>query len=432
MRHHDVLTKIRHAAETGQKRLDLTSMGLTTLPPELAGLDNLETLDLSGNALEDLPDFLAGMPGLKHLFLTKNRFVRWPGVVARMPGLEMISFKSNRLTRLPETGLLPAGLRWLILTDNRLESLPYNFGQVLPRLRKLALAGNRLRELPASFAALEQLELLRLGMNRLVRRPAELEALPRLSWLGLGGNPYCSGQEARHRAHGRLAACRLDPARFRLGDQLGSGASGTVYRAEWLDHPKASWAVKQFREVSADGHPDDELAVAAIAAVEAPGIIPFRGWWPEGGMALVMDYLDQAAPLGQVPSFETITRDCYPAKLRLETRRVRRMLASLARAQEHLIACRVIHGDFYAHNVLATPDGEVKLGDWGASFFFDSGEEWMERMEVRAFGCLMEELLALGDIPAPDLAELCRLCLSDDPAARPSFAQLAVRLGAVE
>jgi hypothetical protein len=438
LRHHDALAKIRHAEESGQKRLDLSSMGLTGLPPEITRLQQLETLDLSGNALARLPDCLERLGGLRRLFVLKNGISEWPAVVARLPSLEMVSFKSNRLARLPERDYLPPGVRWLMLTDNQLESLPDDFGDALPRLRKLALAGNRLTGLPDSFARLSGLELLRLGLNRLDRRPPQLESLPRLAWLGLGGNPYAAAQPARLRARATLAACRLDPGRFRLGEVLGSGASGDVFRADWLDRPGRSWAVKRFKAVSSDGHPEDELAIAAVAAHAGsadsgpPGIIGFRGWWPEGNPCLVMDYLENAAPLGLVPSLESITRDCYPEGIRFEAAAVRRNLAALAHAQCHLIAHRVIHGDFYAHNILVRPDGGVSLGDWGASFFFDAGDEWMESLEVRAFGCLMEELLARSDACAPALAGLAALrdrCLDPDPAGRPGFAAILSALG---
>jgi hypothetical protein len=49
----------------------------------------------------------------------------------------------------------------------------------------------------------------------------------------------------------------------------------------------------------------------------------------------------------------------------------------------------------------------------------------LERIELRAFGCLLEELA--GHCP-PDpgvaLAQLARRCLAPDPAARPLFAEV--------
>lgn len=438
MRHHDVLYRIRQAAETGQKRLDLSSMGLETLPPELAGLQDLETLDLGGNALTGLPDFLADLPGLRRLFVTKNQITHWPEVAGHLPRLELLSFKSNQLSRLPETGGLPASLHWLILTDNQLTALPRDFGLAVPGMRKLALACNRLTSLPESFGRLEQLELLRLGMNRLDHRPPMLAKLPRLAWLGLGGNPWCATLPALQAARRQREQWRLDPAGLVLEELLGSGASGEVFRARLAGSqpgPDGDWAVKCFKPLSSDGRPEDELDVAMAVAMgpQPPGIVPCRGWFSRSehareSLGMVMDFVPDARPLGLVPSLDSVTRDCYPAGATWDGSTVRRLLASLVRAQAHLIDRKVIHGDFYAHNVLVDAQGEARLGDWGASFFMGEGDEWMERTEVRAFGCLMEELLERCPEPQPDLAALRDLCLAPEPARRPDFATIAARL----
>jgi hypothetical protein len=56
-----------------------------------------------------------------------------------------------------------------------------------------------------------------------------------------------------------------------------------------------------------------------------------------------------------------------------------------------------MHGDLYAHNTLLGPDGHALIGDFGAASFVDVADrktaEALERLEVRAYGCLLEELL---------------------------------------
>ena len=56
-----------------------------------------------------------------------------------------------------------------------------------------------------------------------------------------------------------------------------------------------------------------------------------------------------------------------------------------------------MHGDLYAHNILRCDEGNALLGDFGAASFFVREDrqraEALQRIEVRAFACLLEELL---------------------------------------
>ena len=93
-----------------------------------------------------------------------------------------------------------------------------------------------------------------------------------------------------------------------------------------------------------------------------------------------------------------------------------------------------MHGDLYGHNTLYGRQGQALLGDFGAASMYaltptDRGEKY-QRMEARAFGCLLEELLDRSDVPAPwadvaeRLRELSTRCLSECPADRPLFAEI--------
>jgi serine/threonine protein kinase len=104
----------------------------------------------------------------------------------------------------------------------------------------------------------------------------------------------------------------------------------------------------------------------------------------------------------------------------------------LAAVGEHLHASGISHGDFYAHNVLYNPDGGCFLGDFGAASFYPpkaSGTASpFEALEVRAFGCLLGELLERiepeVDVLLPSLKALQLDCMAPVAANRPSFAEL--------
>lgn len=411
----DPLAQLRAGKLTGATRLDL-SCGLAEFPREIFDLaDTLEVLNLSQNRLSELPGDLPRLKKLRILFCSENDFTHLPAVLGECPGLSMIGFKSNRIATIDDAAF-PAGLRWLVLTDNRIGRLPSSLGKCL-RLQKLMLAGNRLEHLPDEMAACVNLELIRLAANRFQALPGWLFELPRLSWLAFAGNPMSAEHEVEARA---IGWAEIEP-----GEKLGEGASGVIFKAFWQGHGPV--AVKIFKgEMTSDGLPESEIA-ACLAAGGHPGLIGVLGRiadHPEGRAGLVMSLIDgDFENLAGPPSLESCTRDIYRDGERIQLDAALEMAVTLASVAAQLHARGIMHGDFYAHNILRDGKGGCLLGDFGAASFYTSGA--FERIEVRAFGCLLEELLdRVIEEPAPELRELQARCLSESVAARPTFAEL--------
>jgi hypothetical protein len=411
---------------TGIRRLDLSGRGLTELPAEVFELaDTLEILDLSGNALAALPDDLPRLHKLRIVFASGNRFTDLPEVLGRCENLEMLGFKANQIRRVSGHAL-PARLRWLILTDNRIETLPAEIGHC-QRLQKLALAGNHLQELPLEMASCTQLELLRISANQLTGLPDWLLALPRLSWLAFGGNPFNAAREDAVLTHTPLPA--VPWAGLQIQHRLGEGASGVIHRTQ-QQGDDAAMALKIFKgEVTSDGLPSSEMA-AAMHAGAHPSLIPVLGrltGHPALAQGLAMQLIAPAfSCLAGPPSFDSCTRDVYAPETRFDLACVRQLAGGIASAAQQLHARGINHGDLYGHNILRDRHGRAYLGDFGAASFFDPGSaqaEALQRVEVRAFGCLLEELIERCD-GAPTLQPLRDACLSDDPASRPLFGEI--------
>ena len=435
------LEQLRAGHLAGTRRLKL-ACGLSEFPREIFDLaDTLEILDLSGNALSKLPDDLPRLSKLRIIFASDNPFTELPEVLGQCSQLSMVGFKANRIRTVSGQSLPPL-LRWLILTDNEIDTLPAEIG-ACTQLQKLMLAGNRLRTLPEELAACSRLELLRLAANQLSELPAWLLRLPRLSWLAFAGNPFSEALETAALTDTPSADIRWDE--LKLEQQLGEGASGVIYRAALLarhEHASRPVAVKLFKgAVTSDGLPDCEMA-ACIRAGDHPNLIPVVGKvkdHPAGTHGLVMELIDsQFTNLAGPPSLESCTRDIYDADMRFELASVLRLAYGMASAACHLHRQGVMHGDLYAHNILHGGQGRALLGDFGAASFYATDDRdfrsALQRLEVRAYGCLLEELIDRCDWPAEEadiVAKLVALkenCLSEDIGSRPLFDEIAAVL----
>ena len=430
------LEQLRSGELSSARHLKL-SENLTVLPSEILSLkETLEVLDLTGNQLSALPDELAECKKLRIIFCSENRFTELPEVLGRCPALTMVGFKANRISVVSPKSL-PAKLRWLILTDNEIEQLPDELGRCTA-LQKLMLAGNRLETLPAALAHCTRLELLRISANRLEALPLWLLSLPRLSWLAYSGNPFCEGWEKQ--LGEATAIAEIPWHELTIDELLGQGASGVIHRAQWVEGkgPRAV-AVKLFKgEVTSDGLPGAEMT-ASMAAGQHPALIEVVGRigdHPSGIPALVMALIaPELVNLAGPPSLVSCTRDVYPASLALSLPTALEMAWRIASAAAHLHRLGIMHGDLYGHNILHNGQGAALLGDFGAASFYPVRDPQLaarlERLEVRAFGCLLEELLAL--CPAHrgtdhGLDDLVQACQQRELAQRPAFAEICARL----
>ena len=161
---------------------------------------------------------------------------------------------------------------------------------------------------------------------------------------------------------------------------------------------------------------------------------------PEGRQGLVMELIEPAfRSLAGPPSLDSCTRDVYPAGTALSPAQALGIARGIASAVGQLHGRGINHGDLYAHNILYHPDGRVLLGDFGAASFVPPGDAGLaaalERIELRAFGCLLEELAShCPSAPAltAGLVALAHRCLAPEPAARPSFAEVEAALAGLE
>lgn len=428
------LKQITSGELRGAKHIHL-KCDLTEFPPELFLLaDTLETLDLSGNRLSTLPSEFYKFKKLKILFCSDNLFNELPEVLGQCEQLEMIGFKSNQIKHIPENAL-PIRTRWLILTNNKIENIPSSIGKCL-RLQKCALAGNRLKALPEEFQNCTNLELLRISANSMESFPEFLFKLPKLSWLAISGNTFNQKQNN----NGLLK--KISWRDVTINHQLGEGASGHIYQAVYKQGAlEKNVAVKVFKgQVTSDGYPEDEMQTC-ISAGEHKNLYGLIGTLvdhPQQKMGLVMNLIpEQFHNLGQPPSLQTCTRDTFEKHVTFNLEQVHRIVLQIAEVCYHLHERGILHGDLYAHNILVDEEYNALLGDFGAAGFYDKSAhtaESFQKMEVRAWACLLDDLLNLihlSDFTNPSYLKLCNLrdaCLHSDLTMRPSFDEIIKKL----
>lgn len=398
---------------------------LTQFPDELFDLaDSLEMLDLSGNKLFHLPNRFKEFKKLKIAFFSDNCFTEFPEILYHCPQLEMIGFKSNQINFISENAI-PKHTRWLILTNNKIESLPKSIGECY-RLQKCGLAGNRLTHLPDEMANCKNLELLRISANAITVFPSWLLALPKLSWLAFAGNPFSNFN--KHQTE----LLEIDWDKLVVKELLGQGASGMIYKAEYAT---TDIAVKLFKgEVTSDGLPDNEMQ-ACIEAGEHSSLVKVIGklkQHPEGKDGLAMGLLSKDyVNLGMPPDFDTCTRDTYPNDIKFTVHQIISVAKNICAVSEHLHQKGILHGDLYAHNILINSTHHAILGDFGAATIYNintSNAQLFEKLDVRAYGCLLDDLLErVEDKAKPSFSALHQIkenCLSNDIKQRLNFSEI--------
>lgn len=377
----------------GTKTLQLCCE-LKTFPKEIIDLkDTLEILDLSGNHLSQLPDNFSDLKNLKIAFFSDNDFSEFPEVLSKCQSLTMIGFKSNKISYIPENSF-PINLQWVILTNNCIETLPKSIGNCL-QLQKVALAGNNLKELPEEMVNCKKLELLRISANQISQFPEWLLSLPRLSWLAYSGNPCCKTIQITN----ELLNVSWDE--LTMQEQLGEGASGIISKAQWKNETTSKpVAVKVFKgDVTSDGFAEDEMNVC-IATGYHKNLVTVLGkiqQHPTQKLGLVLELIPPSFKnLGGPPNFKTCTRDTFKSGTNFPLDTILTIAKSIADAANHLHLKGILHGDLYAHNTLIDDDAQTIFGDFGAATAYDISDKnaiRIERIDVRAFGCLLEDLL---------------------------------------
>lgn len=390
--------------------------------------DQVKILDMSTVPLASLPDDLGRLTNLEIFFLSNNKELKEvPPVLATCPKLETIGMRSCNISKFAEHAL-PRSLRALILTDNQITKLPASIGECA-NLQKIMMAGNRLQWLPQELLACRKLEIVRFAVSDLAASPDWLLQLPNLAWYGDSSNPFSIPVDRSH-------IKEIDWNDVAIGEELGRSVNNVVYRAYLKDGQEA--AVKVYgHALVTDGLPADDMNACLLAGTH-PNVVGGIGRLvnaPKGQQALVMPLIPGGFKnLGKPPSLATVCRDIYLEGQTFAVSYVHQVIKTVAAGMRHLHNQGVMHGDLYAHNILTNSSGKSYVGDFGAASLYKAGSAagvLRERIDVLAFGILMEELTARCT-PSPSeeplitkLQKIQASCLNGNTKQRPSFAEIS-------
>lgn len=172
-----------------QKKLDMSSMSMDTLPHLTTPLGNITTLDLSNNNLQSIPEsIIARLLNVVVLDVRSNQLKSLPNSIGCLSKLKVLNVSGNLLQELPATIEECRALEELNANFNQLTRLPVTLGFELHGLRRLSVNSNKLAYLPSSTSHMTALRSLDARLNCLRALPDGLENLGGLEALNVSQN----------------------------------------------------------------------------------------------------------------------------------------------------------------------------------------------------------------------------------------------------
>ena len=132
--------------------LDISDLGLETLPEEIGKMPHLRKLECHSNLITELPGHLCGpeggpAPPLEYLALNECMIKTVTPRLKELKSLKWLSLNGNCLTEVPD---LPPNVDRLSLHCNAIEKLPEALG-CEGAVLAMSLHGNKIAEIPPRF-----------------------------------------------------------------------------------------------------------------------------------------------------------------------------------------------------------------------------------------------------------------------------------------
>ncbi len=182
---------------------------------------------------------------------------------------------------------------------------------------------------------------------------------------------FCGQCGAPLGAAGPLSAGTVLRGKYRVVQKLGKGGMGMVYLVEDQELPGKQWALKEMQDTSTDPKARAESfklfkqEAQLLANLKHPNLPQVNSFFPENGRYyLVMEYVE-----GQ--TLEEILSNTSGF---LSAQQVTDWAVQICEVLEYLHAQKpksIIFRDMKPENIMLTPQGQVKLIDFGIAKLFD-------------------------------------------------------------
>ncbi|KAK1371905.1 putative serine/threonine-protein kinase SIS8 [Heracleum sosnowskyi] len=263
-----------------------------------------------------------------------------------------------------------------------------------------------------------------------------------------------------------VSDCEIPWEDITLGERIGLGSYGEVYRGDWHE---TEVAVKKFldQELTGESLEEFKTEVWIMKRVRHPNVVLFMGAVTRPpNLSIVTEFLPRGS----------LYRLIHRPNNQLDVRRRLRMALDAARGMNYLHNCSpvIVHRDLKSPNLLVDKNWVVKVCDFGLSrmkhsTFLSSRStagtaEWMapevlrnepsdEKCDVYSYGVILWELCTLQqpwggmnpmqvvgavgfqhrrlEIPDdidPAIADIICKCWQTDPKLRPSFSEIMAAL----
>ncbi|MDS9398975.1 leucine-rich repeat domain-containing protein [Aphanizomenon flos-aquae NRERC-008] len=176
---------------TNLQSLDISFNQISSLPPEIGQLTNLQFLDIGGNQISSLPPEIVQLTNLQSLDLRNNQISSLPPEIGQLTNLQSLDISYNQISSLPREIVQLTNLQSLDLRNNQISSLPPEIVQ-LTNLQSLNISDNQISSLPPEIVQLTNLQSLDISFNQISSLPPEIGQLTNLQFLDISDNQISS------------------------------------------------------------------------------------------------------------------------------------------------------------------------------------------------------------------------------------------------
>jgi internalin A len=164
---------IEQAARDRWTALDLGGRGITTIPPAIEKLTNLQILNLNHNQITAVPPAIEKLTNLQILDLNHNQITAIPPAIEKLTNLQILDLNHNQITAVPPAIEKLTNLQILNLSHNQITAIPPAI-EKLTNLQILNLSHNQITAIPPEIDKLTKLKLLVIENNPISNIPPEI------------------------------------------------------------------------------------------------------------------------------------------------------------------------------------------------------------------------------------------------------------------